>query len=206
MSWAPAQPGAHRGPLGHGVPGGPPTPTPGDWVPRGPAALTVVAPVAGLLLAAVGRHAVDLHPHEGVHDGAALLLVQLGQLLGRDDLRARGCGGLAARRGRWPRGKGQGRRMAGSGGRGRCPPGDGQHLDGHRDGVTQEQGRGRFSERCKDRTSVPRREVGGTWLGLGLVSPIRGAGGTWLGVGLALVSPSGDAGGTHAGRRGGPSP
>lgn len=91
--------------------------TPHPWVPRGLVALTVVAPVAGLLLAAVGRHAVDLHPHEGVHDGAALLLVQLGQLLGRDDLRARGCRGLVARRGRWPRGKGQGWHMAGSGDR-----------------------------------------------------------------------------------------
>lgn len=182
MPWAPAQPGAHRAPLGHGVPGEPPHP----WVPRGPAVLTVVAPVAGLLLAAVGRHAVDLHPHEGVHDGAALLLVQLGQLLGRDDLRARGCRGLAARRGRWPRGKGQGWHMAGSG----------------------------------DRAGVP-QEMGSTWAGIGMGAvPPRGRdvggsqrdprtapvspGGTWPGMGL--VSPSGAAGGTHAGRRGGRSP
>lgn len=50
------------------------------------AALTVVELVVGLLLGTVGRDPVDLHAHEGIHDGAALVPVELGQLLGCDHL------------------------------------------------------------------------------------------------------------------------
>ena len=64
--------------------------------------LTVVELVVGLLLAAVGRDAVDLHAHEGVHDGAALLPVQLGQLLRRDHLGTEGSGCMG--RGGWGHG------------------------------------------------------------------------------------------------------
>lgn len=108
-------PGALGCPLGLGVAEdwvprecSPGSGVPGDWVPLGTGcprvspgsgcpqggwpgsgarrALTVVELVAGLLLGAVARDPVDLHPHEGVHDGAALLLLQLGQLLRRDHL------------------------------------------------------------------------------------------------------------------------
>lgn len=48
--------------------------------------ITVVAPVGGLLLAAVCRHPIDLHSDKRVHDGAELLPVQLWQLLCCDDL------------------------------------------------------------------------------------------------------------------------
>lgn len=101
-----------------GVPGGAQVP-----------ALTVVELVVGLLLGAVGRDPVDLHAHEGIHDGAALVPVQLGQLLGCDHLwhrelgtRAQGPRGL---RGTWVWGKD------------RCPQekGRGWHLAGVGDGA-----------------------------------------------------------------------
>lgn len=60
----------------------------GPGCPQGAqgAALTVVELVVGLLLGTVGRDPVDLHAHEGIHDGAALVPVELGQLLGCDHL------------------------------------------------------------------------------------------------------------------------
>lgn len=118
-----------------GTPGHPDAPE--DWVPWGilgtrcpgvslgtsgqavvaQRTLTIVELVVGLLLAAVGWDAVDLHPHEGVHDGAPLLPVQLGQLLRRDHLGAEGAGGWRHRApwGGGPQEKGCGWHLAGSG-------------------------------------------------------------------------------------------
>lgn len=75
--------------MGPGVPGGAQVP-----------ALTVVELVVGLLLGAVSRDPVDLHAHKGIHDGAALVPVQLGQLLCCDHLWHRELG----TRGQGPRG------------------------------------------------------------------------------------------------------
>lgn len=68
-------------------------------------ALTVVELVVGLLLGTVGRDPVDLHAHKGIHDGAALVPVQLGQLLCCDHLWHRELGTRAQRpRGAWGNG------------------------------------------------------------------------------------------------------
>lgn len=58
-------------------------------------ALTVVGSVAGLVALAVAGDTVDLHPHQRVHDGAAGLPRQLGQLLRRDHLGTAGWGTVA---------------------------------------------------------------------------------------------------------------
>lgn len=58
----------------------------------------------GLLFGTVGRDPVDLHTHKGIHNGAALVPVELGQLLCCDHLWHRGQGPWGAR-GTWVWGK-----------------------------------------------------------------------------------------------------
>lgn len=58
--------------------------------------ITVVFDVVRLLAGVVRRHAVQLHPHQRVHDGLVLVLVDFGQLLCRDHLQRRNTGALRA--------------------------------------------------------------------------------------------------------------
>lgn len=51
--------------------------------------MTVVFDVMRLLAGVVRRHAVQLHPHQRVHDGFIFVLVDFGQLLRRDHLQRR---------------------------------------------------------------------------------------------------------------------
>lgn len=59
--------------------------------------ITVVFDVVRLLAGVVRRHAAQLHPHQRVHDGFVLVLVDFGQLLRWDDLQRRTTGVLE-----WP--------------------------------------------------------------------------------------------------------
>ena len=144
-------------------------------------ALTVVEFVVGLLLAAVSRDAVDLHPHEGVHDGAPLLPVQLGQLLRCDHLGAEGAGAsstghhgaVGPRRrdlgGTWV-GARTGLTFPGEGswpgmGMGTVSP-KSRDIDG-----TQTDAR-TGSVSPQEKLVAPRRRyASGTWLAMGLVAP-----------------------------------
>lgn len=125
----------------------------GGWAVVAWQALTVVELVVGLLLAAVGRDTVDLHPHKGVHDGAPLLPVQFGQLLRRDHLgEAEGAGGWwhGAPRGDEPQEKGHGWHMAGCGDRAGAP----RRRD--MDGTWSCMGMGAVSPRSRDMDGIQR--------------------------------------------------